>query len=303
MQKKHLKSILQLFAVIVCAVFIKKFCYKKTDGFALTKILSTFAFNPDWECPSSSQIDADHLEKILNQPFHYLARGAQSYVFVSEDDNTVIKFFRLNHLCTPPWLAAFHLPLTLQPYKISKMLEKRTSVNRDFQSYKIAFEEMKEETGLLYMHLNKTSHLKKHLKIIDKIGIAHDLDLDNMEFLIQKKATLFYPTLEKLIKTEGETAAKEAISALIELLVSRCQKGIFDKDPDLNTNFGFLDKHPIQIDIGRFRYDETRRNPNIYCDDIIRITDSFRQWLDRNYPSLSLHLVSEVRKIRIHEST
>jgi hypothetical protein len=292
---KHFRSILGILAVALFVVLAKKFCYQKTDGFALYKICSSLPFNREWE-PSSPQAPKE-LSRIFDQPFYYLAKGAQSYVFASQDGQTVIKFFRIYHLRPPAWLSALSLPPALQPYKISKMIEKRKDLNKDFLSYKIAYEEMKEKTGLIYLHLNKTSHLKKRLTIYDKIGIAHELDLDGMEFLVQKKATLVYPAIDALMKSEGPEAAKEAIGALVRLLLFRCEKGIFDKDPDLNTNFGFLGSKPVQIDIGRFCRSAECKTRAVYRDEILRITDNFRQWLDANYPPLSEHLLSQIMSI------
>ncbi len=293
-----IKSLLHILAVILFAVLAKQFSYKKTDGFALYKILSSLPFNPEWE-PSSppTRLETEELLKTLDQPFYYLAKGAQSYVFVSKDGQTVIKFFRLYRLLPPAWMMALSFPIPLQPYKICKMLEKRKELDKDFISYKIAFDEMKQQTGLIYLHLNKTSHLKQKIRIYDKIGIAHLLDLDNMEFLVQKKACLVYPGIDSLMKTQGQSAAKEAISALVELLVFRCKKGIFDQDPDLNTNFGFLGKYPVQIDIGRFCREDGSKTPQQYEEEISRITDNFRQWLDAHYPVLSEHLKSQIEKI------
>lgn len=295
-----IKSLLHILVVILCAVVAKQFCYKKTDGFALYKILSSLPFNPEWE-PSSppTSLETEELLKTLDQPFYYLAKGAQSYVFVSKDGQTVIKFFRLYHLRPPAWMMALSFPIPLQPYKICKMVEKRKELDNDFISYKIAFDEMKEETGLIYLHLNKTSHLNQHIRIYDKIGIAHELDLDKMEFLVQKKASLVYSSIDSLMKTQGQSAAEKAISALVELLVFRCKKGIFDKDPDLNTNFGFLGQHPVQIDIGRFRREAVCKTPKEYKDEIVRITDNLRQWLDGRYPILSEHLKSQIEKIPV----
>ncbi len=281
----------------ICAgILAKQFCYKKTDGFAHYKILSSLAFNPDWEV---SQEPHEELSTLLDQPFHYLAKGAQSYVFASADGKYVIKFFRLYHLKPPLWLSALSLPPALQPLKVKKILDKRNELDKDFQSYKIAYEEMKEETGLVYLHLNKTSHLKKSLKIYDKIGIAYDLDMDNMEFLVQKRAQLVYPAIDALMKTEGLSAAKEATRNLVQLLLMRCEKGIFDKDPDLNTNFGFLGKSSVQIDIGRFSKKIDPKDKAAYRDEIFRITDNFRQWLDANHPSLSEYLTEEIEKIAL----
>lgn len=296
MDRKTLKNLLCFAAFILCAVQIKQFCYQKTDGFALHKIHSSLSFHPEWECAPPSAVEGEEISKLLDQPFYYMAKGAQAYVFASEDGTAVIKFFRLYHLRPPLWLTMVSLPAVLQPWKVGKMLGKRDELEKDFASYRIAFEEMREETGLLYLHLNKTSHLKKNLTIFDKIGIAHSLDLDRMEFLVQKRATLVYPSIDHLMKTEGEGAAKEAISALVQLLFQRCRKGIFDKDPDLNTNFGLIGTRPIQIDIGRFRREGWKEDPVKDRDEILRITDNFRQWLDSTHPSLSGHLLSEIAR-------
>ena len=293
---KYIKPVSKLLLTLLACIMVKQFCYKKTDGFALYKVLSTLPYNPAWE------VTAQHthgLDDALSQPFHYLAKGAQSYVFQSEDGKYVIKFFRLYHLRPPVWLTALNFPLPLQTYKLGKMIEKWDELDKDFQSYRIAYEEMKEETGLLYLHLNKTSHLKKTLTLYDKIGVVYHLDLDRMEFLVQKRADLVYPAIDALAKREGAEAAKEAITSLVNLLVSRSEKGIFDKDPDLNTNFGFIGTTPVQIDIGRFRRQTAARDPEEKRNEIIRITDNFRQWLDANHPSLSEHLLGEIQKIPV----
>lgn len=281
---------LKLGAVILCAILLKRFCYQKTDGFALYKIQSQLSFHPEWEVDCTQE----NLDTLLDQRYHYLAKGAQSYVFASEDGKTVIKFFRIYHLTPPLWVTGLSLPIYLQHVRIRKMIEKGEELAKDFESYAIAYNEMKEETGLLYLHLNKTHHLRKKLTIVDKIGIAHAIDLDKTEFLVQKKAKLIFPSIEQLVREESIDAAKQAVSNLVQLLVCRCEKGLLDKDPDLNTNFGFIGTTPVQIDIGRFRrQDDTQ----ISRDEIFRITDNFRQWLDQKYPSLSEHLQQEIRKI------
>jgi hypothetical protein len=283
-----MKTALKIVGIVIACILLKKFCYRQTDGFALYKIC-TPSYYEGLEAPYDPEI-----ANILDQPFYYLAKGAQSYVFASEDGKAVIKFPRVYHLRPPLWMDLLALPLPLQPYRVQKMIDKRGELETDFHSYEIAFEEMREETGLIYLHLNTTEHLKKRLTIYDKLGVAHTLDLDEMPFLLQRKATLVYPSIAHLVNTEGMPAAKEAISALVQLLILRCDKGIYDKDPDLNTNFGFLHNIPVQIDIGRFRMAPEQKPQR---DEIIRITDNFRQWLDQNYPPLSEHLSREIQKI------
>jgi len=298
-KSRTFKNWIFLLCVIGSGVLAKQFCYKKTDGFALYKILSNLAFHSEWEARNKEDQSSSELLKILDQPFYYLAKGAQSYVFASADGKSVIKFFRIYHMSPPLWMKALTFPQVLQPFKVRKIISKQNELNKDFLSYKIAFDEMKEETGLLYLHLNKTSHLKKSLRIYDKIGIAYDLDLDKMEFLVQKKANLVFPAVDALIKTEGVEAAKEAICNLVKLLLTRCEKGIFDKDPDLNTNFGFLGRLPIQIDIGRFCHQTEQKTASAHQEEIMRITDNFRQWLDANHPTLSESLLTEIQNISL----
>lgn len=291
-----IRKIVGILTLVICVIYAKKFCYKQTDGFALYKILSTLPLNPSWETPPLTEEKTQEIRSLLNQPFHYLAKGAQSYVFVSEDNQVVVKFFRLYHLRPPAWMSALKLPLPLQPFVLHKMLSKREELEKDFDSYALAYNEMQEETGLIYLHLNKTDHLKQKIILHDKLNIAHELELDQMEFLVQKKADLVYPRIDAIVQTEGMKSARAAISGLVHLLQLRCEKGIFDKDPDLNTNFGFIDKTAVQIDIGRFRPEEKRESAEVYRDEILRITDNLRQWLDQRYPELSSHLLSEIEK-------
>ncbi|SRR5581483_5180542 len=292
---RRLKICIFIVGAMCIGLLLKQFCYHKAAGFSLARIRSDLTFNPEWE-PRYNCNEFPELPKVLNQPFYYLDKGAQAYVFASADGETVIKFFRMYRKTIPSWMKSVCFPQVLQPFKIKKIIDKQKGLHKDFRSYRIALEEMKEETGLLYLHLNKTSHLKQSLRIYDKRGVAHDLNADEMEFLIQKRAKLVYPALDALVNEEGMDAAKEAIAALVCLLRVRCQKGIFDKDPNISTNFGFLGRRPIQIDIGRFSQD-IRVKSAFYREEILRITDKLGKWLDRNHPDLSEHLLSEIQKI------
>lgn len=288
-------------ALVVAGVFlVDRFCHRQTDGFALYKICSDLSFQKEWEVAPLSLEEETALEGILDQPYTYFAKGAQSYVFLSEDGKYVMKFFRIYHLRPPLLLTALDWPPPFRAYRQSKIKQKRQELEKDFNSYKIAYEQFKEETGLVYLHLNKTEGRHQKLKLHDKIGVVHELDLDRMEFLVQKRATLSYPTLAHITDSEGVESGKQALTALVGLLALRIQKGIKDKDPDLNTNFGFLDGHqPVQIDVGRFRIepDAPPPSPEGLRDEIIRITDNLNQWLRVRYPALSAHLESEIRQL------
>lgn len=300
-QKKIFQWLLLLILLSAVAWGLRFFLLKNR-GFALYKICSSLVFNPSWEVPALSEEEKIELKKILNQPFRFLDKGAQSYVFLSQDERYVIKFFKLHSLQPPMWFQAVQFPWPLQYLRISKILEKRQALAKTFSSYKIAYDELKEETGLVFMHLNKTHCLHHILTVVDNLGISHRLDLDQMEFFVQKRASLFYPFLEKTLEEKKEDGAKKIISNLVQFLVLRNQKEIFDKDPDLATNFGFLNDKIIQIDIGRFRKDPLRKNPDVYHSEILRITDTFNTWLKMHFPTLSNHLEKEIANLKKNEN-
>src|SRR5579872_1804949 len=68
--------------------------YKRlTGGFRIEKMRIDFPFNAEWEINRNGM---DGIKRILSQPFRYLDRGSQCYVFVSEDDQFVVKLFRFD---------------------------------------------------------------------------------------------------------------------------------------------------------------------------------------------------------------
>jgi hypothetical protein len=262
------KFVLKLLLFVVCFFSVGRFCKKQTDGFTVASTQFDLPRNPDWAT----------LERAvgLEQKFTYLGRGAQSYVFASEDGQYVLKLFRKRYL---------------------RKSRREAKLVKEFNSYKLAYDVLRKETALVYLHLNKTTHLRQKITLVDRLGIEHPLDADQTYFLVQKKAELLYPGLEKLAREEKIEAAKEALTRLVGLLVTRCQKGIFDKDPDLNTNFGLLKEEPVQIDIGRFKKDLARADANVYREEVRRVTDHLHQWLMVRYPELDDHLRKKLDEI------
>jgi hypothetical protein len=272
--------------LILMIYWLPKFCAHQTDGFTLLKIRSSLKPEARWETAPPPE----DLKTVLNQPFTYLNSGGQCYAFLSEDQKFVVKFFK-HHLRRLPWVTA-HLPL---PAKYAALREKQRTkrlrkLQRDFTSYKLAYEELKEESGLLYVHLNKTENLGLSLMIIDKLGIQHRLKLDQFEFVVQKRADLALDYLMSLIRDNKMEEAKCALNSMVDLMVNRCKKGIYDEDPRLHRNLGFSESKAMLIDVGRLRRDQTRISPEIYMRDLKKMTDRLNQWLLQESPELALHL-------------
>ncbi len=192
----------------------------------------------------------------------------------------------------PAWLQL--LPPLFDPWRSNKVQKKGAKLFKDFSSYTLAYQELKEQTGLLYLHLNKTDHLKHSLTLEGPLHIEHTVDLDRMEFFVQRKADLVYPALESWVARGEVERAKSALSSLITLLKLRLDKGIFDKDPDLNTNFGFLGTSAIQIDVGRFKRKLSPLSSSERLDALTHITANLKQKLDRCAPELSSFLMQKI---------
>lgn len=282
----------------VAAIFhlTARFCEKKTDGFSIAFIHSDLTYHSAWETkPVSQETDAE-LEKIFAQKFRYLGCGGQSFVFVSEDDQYVVKIFKQRHFRKPySFLLNLPLPGVLELSRLRKLNKALFKLDRDFTSYKLAYEELREETGLIYIHLNKGTDLNRSLNIIDKIGIEHRIDLDKIEFVIQRRAEHLYPHINTLMQRGDIDGAKQALQAILKVIVTRCKKGIFDEDPRIHTNLGFIGPRAIFIDVGRFVRDETRMLPSVYTHDLKAILGKhFRPWLEKSHPQLLAHLDAQL---------
>ncbi len=304
--------ILRVFIVAgVCWGFkeLSSFCHQQTGGFTILGISSHRPFNAMWETNPLSNSATQEVKLALNQKYSYLFSGGQAVVFASEDGQYVIKFFDQSRL--QPRFLARHLPRQFfDEKKLAKKLWKRENkLDRDFSSYKLAFDELKDETGLLLVHLNPTNWIQKKLTLVDKIHIEHQIDLDGFEFILQKRAELVYPRLERLVKAGDEDGAKEALCSILQLFVTRCQKGIDDSDPDLDKNFGFIGSQAVQIDTGRFtkhtmcsRYHQRNSPLETVVVRAPVIKESFKKWLVELDPKLLSYFETEYQQLCAHQA-
>ncbi|MDX8430588.1 MAG: hypothetical protein SNF33_02110 [Candidatus Algichlamydia australiensis] len=226
---------------------VERFAHAKTDGFALVNITSPLRSNSKWEVENPAG-----WEEILKQEFSYLSCGAQCYVFASADGKYVLKFFKHQHMRIPPLLEKIPLPSQLDAYRSKKIEKKRALQEATFSSMKIAYDNLKEETALIALHLNKTDDLLSPITLKDKIGILHRIDPNQFEFVLQKRGKLAYEEIEKFMAQDEKYKAEKLLRDALLLTQKRIAKGIFDKDPDFKTNFGIVEGKLVQIDIGRF---------------------------------------------------
>lgn len=213
--------------------------HNKALGFSVAKITSDFSYHPEWEMPPLSPHEDNTLQAIFSQPFYYLGAGSQSYAFVSEDGKTVLKFFRMKH-------TLFYLK---DLWAGNRSEARKNILLSIYDSHTLAYQKMKQDAGLLYLHLNKTDHLKTTVRLVDRLHRSHHVDLDNVEFVLQEKAELIFSKLKTLLKQPQQLNA--AIQSVADLIDRRNNQGLADHDKAVSHNFGFIKDRPIQIDVGR----------------------------------------------------
>lgn len=293
-----LKSLFYLLASCAAAFAMYHLSIKTADKFVLSEIQYERPYNPDFDTRPLTQAEQQEVDTALSQNYTYFGCGGQAYVFFSDDGKYVIKFFKQRHFREPTHLN--YIPF-IKKYRDLKYVKRKKKITNEYGSYKLGFEEIPEETALVYVHLNKTSHLKKTITISDKFKLEHKIDLDKTDFILQRRAQLVHDKIDQQMAAGDIAGAKRTISSIVDLIVTRCKKGYTDKDPNIATNCGILGDKAIKIDVGRFGLEPLMANPLFYKPELFHIVQPFHKRLSEKYPELAKHLDEKVFQVIVHE--
>ncbi len=225
------------------------------------------------------------LQKILDQPFYYLGKGCQIYAFESQDKKYVIKFVK-QHRYLQPFKWQF-LPF----FKISvkEAAYQRGRIASSFKSYRLAFDQLKVENGLIYAHFDRTFEMPK-IKIYDPFKRSQVVDLNDVFFLVQKKGVNFKTLFSNLNKKRAVKEAKELIDSVVTSLNARLKKHIFDRDlPGFVRNLGFIEQKAINIDVGNFKKEENASSDDLDLE-YDKCISKLKKWSDKDFPELSQYI-------------
>ena len=218
-------------------LFALWFNQRPSLNFSLSRISAELTYHPEWEVEPPS-VDMD---PIFSQEFHYLASGSQSYAFESADGKYVLKFFKMKHLTTS-------FSDYFRPGKVQHRIE---NLQKIFDAHKLAFDHIREESGLVFLHLNPTEDMHRTITISDRLHRRHTVNLDNYAFLVQEKAELIFTHMERLLKDGDIKGVLQAQKSICSLIQNRIAKGFADQDKAVSHNYGFVGDRPVQVDIGR----------------------------------------------------
>lgn len=272
-----MRVLLSCLMAIGLYIGLGKVIEKVTFGFSLNRVLST-------DVPSVPSVDApENINKFLSEPFYLMDAGSECFVFSSADGSTVLKLFKLDRF---RYIYARKALFASKDYRSHRL-------ERTFTSNWLSHTLLSQETALLYTHLNPTHSLSSPLIVYDRCHIAHTLDPNQVHFVLQKKGTPLLTHFQTLIDANEIDKAKEGIDSFIELISTRCLKGIADSD-SLCRNFGFIDGHAFEIDTGAFSPSPQMKERWIYTHELYYATQELKEWLKSKSPELALYLQTQV---------
>lgn len=252
---------------------------KAVDGFYPSRI------KPIGNTPFSFTSDlSEESKKAMQQPYYYLASGSQSFVFVSEDGKYVLKFFK-NYRWKKPWYFSF-LPLK-NSYKEKVLKKREEGFLSTCQSSLYSYEEMKEETGLLFLQI-EASNLD-YISLKDRLHISHKVALEGLSFALQYKAIGIKETLLKYRKDHDTEKAETLIDNLFTFVLKRKEKGLTDKDPNFLNNFGIYKGNILNVDIGGFIKDPNKDMQYFFTKELLKSKKVILPWIAKHYPELTLY--------------
>lgn len=240
------KIILFIFILLILFAGFKFTRFKLNDDFMISNIYGKLQHEKSWQ-----QEPPENLNALLNQSFHYLGKGCQSYVFGSEDGKYVIKFLKHQHLRNDWWWEMLPLPASLTEKLDHKRKQKQEMFNSIANAFLIAANELKEETGVIYAHMYLSGDFPT-IKITDRLKNSYEVDLNKVEFIVQKRVFPALTLFQELAKKEDHKGFQEAMDKILKLLAHRFEKGFYDNDRATLQNVGFTeDGRAVIVDTGK----------------------------------------------------
>lgn len=284
MNKKNLKYLLWILLAFLLIWCMVRLYFRLTHDFRVSNITHQMPHHQEWEIEPLTAENAKKIDAILNQKFHYIGKGAQSYAFVSDDGKYVLKFFKFKHL-RPNWFVdSFPNIPPFSSYRDSQTIRKHRKLNGVFEGYHLGYSEDQLESGLLYIHLNTGNELRHTVTVYDKIGWERTIDLDKVPFILQEKAIPLSQMLDTLLSKNDISTAKLRIRQIFDLYLREYKKGLVDTDPGIMNNSGFVNDKPIHLDVGKMIKKESVKKPSKYEPDLEYLAWEVKQWLHKHHP-------------------
>lgn len=257
------------------------FCDSQTKGFRLHEILSDIPNDPRWDVPAPQ--NAKEVTSRLNQTFKYLGSGKQCHAFLGEDGKTVLKLFRHNDLSFLKIVN--HFPQAFHQWYWNR-IETRYDPVYCLESSKIAYEKLQNQTGIFFLHINKTQDQFGPVILKDNIGVSHQVNLDSTEFLVQEYCELAVSRIEDQMKSGNLSAAASSVKAIFQAIEEWSKLGVHIDNPALRRNIGFSGDQVIMLDAGSLTLAEENKEEARIKKHIQKTMHGLGRWIRKKHPDL-----------------
>jgi hypothetical protein len=252
--------------------------YFLTGGFGVEKVRS--------HCLTGRSLDfssPDYSEKILDQPFYYLGKGRQAYVFGSLDGNYVIKFLRDRKYRPSLRMRASLFFCSLSFSQQKAISDQKQRFVRACESYQLASKELAKETELLRVRLGGGEREEKKILLMDRLSRKFFVDLGKTSFLVQRRAARIDQVLLNCARNKDELFAKKVIQGFFATLEKRCRQEIFVRDAQCTLqNMGVCKERVMEVDVGSY-YRDTSFD---FEKEMKRSVLPLREFLLQHFPTM-----------------
>jgi hypothetical protein len=153
------------------------------------------------------------------------------------------------------------------------------------ESYQLAWDHLRRETGLLYVHQSQAAFPLPAVSCTDRTGNSFSLDLGQTAFVLQKKGVCLADALPQIFAKEGIQGIEKIIDSWFSFIHQRMQQNIIDRDSETVLNFGLENGVLFHLDPGRLCLLSSREAQSEWR----RVGTGFRQWLQEHYPAACPH--------------
>lgn len=286
-----MQSIYKFFLFIAVFSGLYFFCNSQTKGFRLQEILSDIPNDPRWDVPPPH--NPKEMALRLNQTFIYLGSGKQCHAFLGEDRKTVLKLFRHNDLSFLKIVN--HFPPAFHRWYWNRIETKYDPVYC-LESSKIAYEKLQSQTGIFFLHINKTRDQFGSVTLKDNTGVSHQVNLDATEFLVQEYCELAVTRIEEQMKSGNLSAASSSLKAIFEAIEEWSKLGVHIDNPALRRNIGFNGDQVIMLDAGSLTLSEENKEGAQVKKHIQKTMHGLGRWIRKKHPNLYPYFQEQLKE-------
>ena len=267
-----------------------------SDDFRLSNIQYEIPYHPEWEAGELGPVQKHLLGHILCQNFTYLSQGNQCYAFLSEDGKWVLKMFIFKHLKPSPLLSLIPSVGSLNDYKQAIEKEKGSQLESLLNSYKLAYDFYRPESGSVYIHFNQSRKLNKAVSLTDQSGRQWTVDLDQLAFVIQQRAVPLSEELDQLLSRSDIKNASLRIRQIFSLYLRQYSIGIHDGGKSVMSNNGFVGEKPIHFGVECLIVDDRIKMHEKQLEQLVNVSLCIDEWMESNFSEYRSELAMEMEK-------